>query len=233
MYDDGFTSDSSTYMGIPGDVFCLGGTAGCSVDADGNLMGGWYFSPDNDDAVFIAATAPATGYVADTGFVQWGHWLTVVDNPGDPTHGQVTIHTYATSGANTDNLNIGVDTATGQDEVATYDGSAAGMSVHKEFDGDGMQTSIYSGAFTADVELTARFGSAPMLEGTIDNFQSTSGMNTDSAWSSSFRRRRSSPPLPPSLPARLAWRRGPARAATGPHRATVLRRRRLPTATPQ
>ena len=182
MYDDGFTSDSSTYMGIPGDVFCLGGTAGCSVDADGNLMGGWYFSPDDDDAVFIAATAPATGYVADTGFIQWGHWLTV-DDSGGATDGEVTIHTYATSGANTANLNIGVSTATGQDETATYDGSAAGMSVHKEFDSNGAQTSIYSGAFTADVELTARFGTAPMIKGTVDNFQSKSGMNTDSAWS--------------------------------------------------
>ena len=176
VYADGFTTAASTYMGIPGDVFCLGGTAGCSVDADGNLMGGWYFSPTSTSAVYLAATAPATGYVEDTGFAQWGHWLAV-----DSTTGDVTVHTYATTGANIGDLNIGVSTATGQDETATYTGSAAGMSVHKTFDSDGEQTSINSGAFTATASLTARFGTAPMLKGTISGFEG--GAHIDSGWS--------------------------------------------------
>ena len=180
MYAHNFTTDAGdiNYMGIPGTVYCLGGTDGCSVNSDGDLVGGWYFSPSSTTDVFVA-NDDGTGYVEDTGFIQWGHWLTVDENNSD-----VTIHTYAVTEGNIENVNVGVATADTDDpESATYTGSAAGMSVHKELDTDGKQLSISSGAFLADVELTAQFGTAPMLSGTIDNFRSTSGMNTDSDWS--------------------------------------------------
>ena len=51
---------------------------------------------------------------------------------------------------------LGVVTATAVLATsATYSGDAVGMSVHKTTDVDGEITSIYSGAFTADVTLTA------------------------------------------------------------------------------
>ena len=51
---------------------------------------------------------------------------------------------------------------------------------------DGEITSIYSGAFTADVSLTATFhATAPMLGGTVDNFQ---GNAVDPLWTVTFRR---------------------------------------------
>lgn len=189
-YSDAYaTPDGETdinYKGIPGRVFCLGGTDGCSVNADGDLVGGWYFSPTSTTNVYIA-DADGTGYVQDTGFVSWGHWLTTANPDGT---GDVTIHTYATSAANTASLALGVATASETEfETATYSGDAAGMSIHKTFDDDGKQVTIYSGAFTADVSLTARFGASPTLKGTVSNFQSASSMNTDPDWSVALRER--------------------------------------------
>ena len=161
----------ATYMGIPGFVFC--GGADCSQNAGGDLTGSWYFRPTSTTAVYVM-NDDGTAYMEDTTFSQWGHWLTV---SGD----DVTIHTYATTGANTASLNVGVATGCDPECSAMYSGSAAGMSVHKTFDGNAKQLTIDSGAFTAEVSLTARFGSAPMLKGRIWNFQG--GAHTDSTWS--------------------------------------------------
>ena len=183
MYADVFSTDGGgdvNYKGILGTVYCLGGTDGCSVDGDGNLVGGWYFTPSLTTALFIPDD-DGTGYVQDTAFSQWGHWLAVDTAPGGT--GQVTIHTYATTRANTANLNVGVSTASPTvTETATYNGDAVGMSVHKELDTNGKQESISSGAFTAAIELRARFGASPMLGGMIKGFESESGLNTDSDW---------------------------------------------------
>ena len=98
------------------------------------------------------------------------------------TAGEVTVFTYATTAGNTVGLDLGEDTAT-EDPVnmATYTGSAAGMSVHKTYDGNNMQTGINSGAFTAEVSLTATFGTTPMLKGMVSKFQG--GGHTDPTWS--------------------------------------------------
>ena len=74
------------------------------------------------------------------------------------------------------------------DTSATYSGDAVGMSVHKTTDVDGEITSIYSGAFTADVTLTAEFSATPanqLLGGTVDNFQ---GNAVDPLWTVRFDR---------------------------------------------
>ena len=55
------------YMGIPGAVWCLGGSAGCSVNSAGKLSEGWYFTPASVDAFYIlnptAVNREATRYV--------------------------------------------------------------------------------------------------------------------------------------------------------------------------
>ena len=186
-YGDEFSTDAAdiNYRGIPGVVVCLGDDCKVGVAADGinegKLIGSWYFTPSSTTDVYIPNpdedARVATPYVQDNNFAQWGHWLTVAT---DGT-GNVTIHTYATSGANLQNLNLGVPAGSLTDtETATFTGDAAGMSVHKELDTDGKQLSISSGAFTAEVELTARFGTAPTLQGMIDNFRG--GAHTDSDW---------------------------------------------------
>ena len=73
------------------------------------------------------------------------------------------------------------------DTSATYSGDAVGMSVHKT-SVDGEITSIYSGAFTADVTLKAEFSAATvdqLLGGTVDNFQ---GNAVDPLWTVRFER---------------------------------------------
>ena len=184
-YADAFTSTDSTFKGIVGDVFCLG--SDCEVNTTGNLVGSWYFSPTNETAIYVRGTDDeattevdeSQSYVADTDFVSWGHWLT-----RDATSGDVTIHTYAVLAAdgNTADLDLAVTTGSAAElETASYLGAAAGMSLHKTFDSQGNVGEIYSGAFTADVSLTARFGSAPMLKGRVSGFQG--GHHVDPLWS--------------------------------------------------
>ena len=178
--DDGASFDAM-YKGIGGTVFCAG--SDCGQSADGNLTGSWYFTPASTTAVFIenpdATARTTTPYVEHTAYVQWGHWLTVGASPDSA--GEVRVHTYATTGANTENLNVGVATGCDPECSATYTGRAAGMSLHKTFDGNGNRLTIDSGAFTARVSLTARFGSAAMLGGTIDRFEG--GPQVDTGWS--------------------------------------------------
>ena len=67
------------------------------------------------------------------------------------------------------------------DTSATYEGKAAGMSLHKEVDVDSVPVpgSLESGAFTAKVTLTAEFGEEPMLGGYINGFE---GSAVDEDW---------------------------------------------------
>ena len=57
------------------------------------------------------------------------------------------------------------------------------MSMHRTFDVNGAQTGIGSGAFTADVRLTAKFGTSPTPAGSVENFR---GSAVDSAWAVKF-----------------------------------------------
>ena len=62
------------------------------------------------------------------------------------------------------------------------------MSVHKTTDEDGVVTSIYSGAFTADAELLLRFGDGDdiTLGGTVDGFE---GNAVDPLWTVELERK--------------------------------------------
>ena len=181
---DGGTA-AGDYMGIVGAVVCLGGTDGCSI-TDGKLGAGWYFSPSLPMA-YYEKVGDATDYTVEL-YVNYGHWLVVDDGAGTATgnDGQVAVITYAAlSGTDPGN---GVWTAADPASTtpglrassATYSGMAAGRSVHKTLDGDGMVTDIQSGRFTADVMLTATFaGAGSTLGGMIDNFQ---GDAVDPLW---------------------------------------------------
>ena len=170
----------ANYSGIPGSVHCLS-TTDCKVDEDGKLAGSWYFEPASPREVYVKV-GDATDYTAETMYTRYGHWI-VVDA------GVVTVQTYAWSDA-TDASEADLNENADLEGSATYSGAAVGMSLHKTFDSQGEQQSIYSGRFTADVNLEADFGvqadgTGATVEGTVDNFQGTA---TDPTWSVELRR---------------------------------------------
>ena len=176
------------YKGIPGMVFCAGddcavATMGADEDLTQTLTGSWYFTPDAGDEWYVRNAAD-TEYMAETLYARFGHWL---DENVDDTL-LTDINTYAMGGGAGDGANtMGLDLTvsdTLMDTSATYTGEAAGMSLHKEFDGQGaiVPGSLQSAAFTADVELTATFGDdaeAATLGGTVTGFE---GGATDPDW---------------------------------------------------
>ena len=193
---DGTEIDANVeYKGIPGLLFCAG--ADCMVEGDGDareLAGSWYVAADNPMHYYMKpADNPETPdvdesrvYRQDTMYAVWGHWLTVAGN------GEATVDTFARAGtmdgSPADPGNWGAaDPADANlsGTTATYTGSAAGRSVHRTTDANGMVTDIRSGNFMADVTLTAKFSATPMLGGTIDNFRAAQGSSpgaVDSSW---------------------------------------------------
>ena len=167
----------ASYMGILGRSFCAG--SDCSVDDDSNLTGSWYFTPNDETESYIGTTTDgATTYAVETLFVEFGHWLSA------NTDATLTdINTFALSAVAQTSPALTV-TADLTDTSATYSGMAAGMSVQKELDSDGQPVAgtLHSGAFTADVNLTATFGASPTLGGTIDNFKSDNMYAVDPNW---------------------------------------------------
>ena len=165
------------YKGIAGVVFCAG--TDCKV-TDGKLAGSWYFTTNASNAeTYYEMLDDATDYSAETLYAQFGHWLTM-------TGEAATVRTYAMTAGNTtglvvDTVNEEPEATTLTDKSATYEGTAAGMSLHKEVDVDGavVPGTLQSGAFTADVTLTAKFGAAPMLGGYINGFK---GNAVDPNW---------------------------------------------------
>ena len=193
--DDFTTADEdSGYNGIPGIAYCLSDT--CTV-TDGKLEKGWYFTPEDATEFYVKQTNnPETDvdesklYEVDTLYAQFGHWLTMVAHEADAGTMVVQVNRYATTGGNTTDLSY--LPAPGKPDSATYNGDAAGMSLHKTVDTDSVVTSIYSGAFEADAELILRFGDGIdlTLGGTIDNFRTMSdGVNVDPLWTVELERR--------------------------------------------
>ena len=162
------STEDTNYKGIPGTVIC-GGTD-CKL-TEGKLAGSWYFAPTSPK-VYYKLDADGTMYEPEV-YAQYGHWLSMAN-------GDVTVNTFArllgVPDQAMENGNGLGGTVTGE---AMYSGKAAGMSVHETFDSDDVVTAIESGAFTADVALTARFGAGPSLSGMISNFM---GNAVDLAW---------------------------------------------------
>ena len=163
--------NGSAWQGIAGTVFCAG--SDCEVSSGGLLTGSWYFTPDLPREPYVAAD-DGMGYLRETLYARFGHWLTV-----DAGSGETTVHAYASTAAMGDPA-LGAPAGDLAESSASYSGKAAGMSVHMTFDDQGARTGISSGAFTADVSLTARFGAAPTVSGTISGFE---GDAVDAGWS--------------------------------------------------
>ena len=172
-------SAGSNHRAIAGVIFCAGADCGVEGTGDGRtLAGSWYFTPDDPEASYVADTGTAAeDYVPELLYARYGHWLTV-----DGT-GAVTVNLYSAPGTSNTPTDFSLGVASGEPSTATYAGGAAGMSVHRTFDVNGAQTGIASGAFTADVRLTAKFGTSPTLEGRVENFR---GSAVDSAWAVEF-----------------------------------------------
>ena len=163
--------NGSVWQGIAGTVFCA--SSDCEVSSGGLLTGGWYFTPDLPGEPYVAAD-DGMGYLRETLYARFGHWLTV-----DAGSGETTVHAYASTAAMGDPA-LGAPAGDLTDGSASYAGKAAGMSVHMTFDDQGARTGISSGAFTADVSLTARFGTSPTVSGTVSGFE---GNAVDPGWS--------------------------------------------------
>ena len=177
--DNGKEIVDAVYMGIAGTAFCVGDDV-CRVEEEANprkATGSWYFTPDEPMQYYVVDTATEVGgttYMEDTLFARFGHWLTVVEQA-------TVVRTYAMTSGNATGLDLTTVNETLVDESATYEGTAAGMSFHKEVGGDGAPVpgSLESGAFTADVTLTAKFDATPMLGGYINGFE---GEAVDPDW---------------------------------------------------
>ena len=159
-YNDTFSTEATdiNYKGILGTVWCLGGKDGCSVNAAGKLVGGWYFTPTPTSAaqLYVPDSDMAGMYIPATMYATYGYWLTYGEN------GMATgIALHSASTANQADLDLGQAGDPAADVTATYSGSAIGISAR----GDA------SGEFTADVSLTAKFAATPTLRGRISNFQ--------------------------------------------------------------
>ena len=181
---DGYTSGSrvnGAYRGIPGFAQCQGTCAvGTAGNAAGRLVGNWIFLP----------TSPNQGYVRNedgnyappADYAEYGHWL-----DSDPANGnalRLNLYIGGTSnGSEPGDLNARATDAVDHDgDVARYEGRATGMSLTRETDAAGMTVagSLNSGAFTADVQLTARFGIDPTVSGSVTGF--SGGAHVNEAW---------------------------------------------------
>ena len=172
---------NGAYRGIPGFAQCQGTCAvGTEGNAAGKLVGNWIFLPTSTTQGYVqredGSYAPAPDHA------EYGHWL-----DRDPANGNaLRLNLYiggTSSGSEPGDLSaraVGADNHDG--DVATYEGRATGMSLTRETDADGtiVAGSLHSGAFTADVQLTARFGNDPTVSGSVTGF--SGGAHVNGAW---------------------------------------------------
>jgi hypothetical protein len=184
---------TGTYKGIAGTIFCAGDdckvseaedlTNADTTAATSTLTGSWYFAPGDAKETYTKA-ATDTEYSQEMDFVEFGYWFETTNGnidgninviAGIPTGRATASNPDVEQSADPD------DPANTLEATATYTGLALGLSVYKpDEDNDGEHDSISSGAFTADVELTAQFGSTDRkISGTVTNFQ---GNATNSEW---------------------------------------------------
>lgn len=104
----------------------------------------------------------------ETIYISYGYWLV---KPADDESSWA-VNTFANLVGTGTEADLAAG-STDEENEATYAGSAIGMSIHRT----GENTD--SGQFTADVNLTATFGEAPLIEGTINNFK---GDATSQEW---------------------------------------------------
>ena len=179
------------FNGVPGKFACTGNDV-CTAGTDSmgrldSLTGAWTFTPadvDEDEDPHMIAGAK---YDAD--YLAFGYWLRGTGT-GDKV--KYSIGTFATGSMP---FPVGNDTAgvAALLGTATYSGPAGGMFVMKtDIDGDNMgPVPTSAGKFTAETELTAKFGDDTMtaddftISGTVEKFMLTNydGTTVDNGWS--------------------------------------------------
>lgn len=161
-----------TFDGADGTYECIGtGAAACTVtnDADGkiaSITGEWQFTPD----------AGAMVSVADDDYLHYGFWLMKTVKDGKTTYDAVQTFAGSSLDANT---NIGSVVA----GSAKYEGGAHGVYVYNTVNPDNSLDARSAGTFTADVALTAYFGTETSVaadkhnsvHGTISSFELSGG----------------------------------------------------------
>ena len=170
-----------TYDGAPGTYYCQ---TGCSSTNDGsgspsNLGGTWTFTPDKGAMV----SQP------DANYLYYGWWVRK-DGDGEPTVAS------AFAGITGDVDNVGdteadTDFGTALSGSATYAGHAVGKFAVDYSRNKAANGTSHGGHFTADAELTAKFGGDGVtgagMTGTIDNFRLNDGTE-DPGWSVALHR---------------------------------------------
>jgi len=165
----GYISESGSYHGVRGTFYCVvAAGSGCKVDhgdkgqsfAEAN---DWHFVPSNpSDRVTMGADAPLASY---------GWWLDKSANDGSWSVG---VFDASRGGAvqALSGFNLGSGTA-------VYRGGAAGKYALTSSTGGRNE----AGHFTASVELTAKFGTADTISGTVSSFKDGNGAGIDGGWS--------------------------------------------------
>ena len=165
-----------TFDDVPGVFACA---MGCTLltNAKGELRGAdqtWNFTPDLANA--------ATVKVPDADYAYFGWWL---DKPEKNTVAH-NVEVFAGGSSDTHEVTVGVAI----EGTATYAGPAAGKYVSKTF-AAGVQTDAGVGHFTANADLTARFGDdavaavgtdedvVAIVGGSISGFELDDGSNPD------------------------------------------------------
>ena len=170
--DDASTTDTNEAQtqrgsldGAPG-VYSCGGTTDCeiTIDAEGKVSavaaGQLLFTPDEG----------ATVDVPDSDYLVYGFWVKKTVEDGVTTYNAVqTFHSAP------GHIPANVTDVEG---TATYEGEAVGVYAHKTFNAQGTEVDVVSaGTFTADVELTAKFGGGNVaandedsISGSVSNF---------------------------------------------------------------
>ena len=172
----------TSYKGIQGTVICGGAAAGDCKAENGILIGSWYFTP-TDPMAYYTMVAGETTYSKDL-YAEYGHWLTADGTVKAFAERGDTANGLTAQGGNWDAAGATGTPTAGLASSASYNGEAAGRSVHNEIDGNGKVTKQHSGRFTADVSLTATFGASPTLGGTVSNFKSPDNPDAvDPTWS--------------------------------------------------
>ena len=185
MTDDDEREIAGMFRGIMGTYACSTEDCRAERDSDGDLSltGTWTFTadePEEDGEVEVV------GVVPDPDYLTFGFWLREDTTGDDPVamietlYGTKVVYDASTAaGLTGDN-----------DGMATYSGAATGKFIRKEFTSSGVGTVVAGGAFTAEANLTAYFGTPGdvamdnhnMVSGDITKFMS-GGDYIDDNWS--------------------------------------------------
>ncbi len=192
---------NGTFHNVSGKYTC---SATCTLNAASNgaitLAGGnLTFTPNNtkDDTQDIHMIS---GALPDTDYQSFGYWVQTTPMGSDMKYG---VGTFAGGNMPYTSATDGTFTSTDLDSLdgtATYEGSATGLYARKDLevaDGKVTGTPVETGQFSADVVLTAHFGSTSgtgphvnksneisdrdqfTISGTVSNFHNANGRISD------------------------------------------------------